>query len=132
MYFNQPGYKSTTRNLDERLPYPHYSNDRFGHGKGESLIFDDGEKGEWTSYSDRFNLWDKEACKRARECVKGFPNGQRQVTGLYWKTWLEGYYNAPVQLHKIYACTDGGGYPIWCFNYDVDIAATLPTKTNEK
>ena len=105
--------------LNEFLPYPHYSSERFSYGKGEQLIFSDGGNGEWTNYSDRFSLWDKEACRRAKESVKELPDSQKQVTGFYWQMWLEGYHDSPVMLHKIWACTDGGGYPIWCFNYDV-------------
>lgn len=120
MFLNRYNSEPIATNLDDRLPYPHYSDDRFSYGKGEKLIFDDGQKGRWTNYSDRFLMWDGEACERANKAVKNLPNSTKQVTGTYFKTWLEGYHGSTVQLHKIWACTDNGGYPIWCFNYDIE------------
>lgn len=115
MYFIPRGVVASA--LEEILPYPTYSSSRFAFGQEPSLIFDDGKEGGTWSDSDRFRLWDSKACARAEARVKNMPH--KRVTALWWQMWLEGYHNAPVQLHKISAYTNMGGYGIWCLNYDV-------------
>jgi hypothetical protein len=105
-------------NKAARLPYPHYSNEQFAFGKGESLIFDDGTGlGDFTNYSDRYCSWDREAYNRASSATK--ERTDKYVSAQYWEDWLASYYEKPVTIHKIWACTDAGGYPIWAFKYTV-------------
>lgn len=92
----------------------------WGTNLGDLLIFDDGKDGQFTNYSDLLFLQDETAYRKAHEIAKDLSHDEK----LYWTKFLEVYYQASVQLHKIWISRNTEDLPTRQFNYDIDYQVT--------
>ena len=107
-----------TNSLEAKLPYAHYTDERFNT---EQLVFDSGdalEKSDYSAYDDRLRSWDWDGYDRGIEEAK--KAGHQPSTAAFFQAMLTAYHQSPVKLKKVYTgCNLSNGYQYWAFLYSV-------------
>lgn len=98
------------RTLDDRMPYPHYSDPTWDTYR---LVYgDEDTKCDGSADSDRLWEWDY---ARAEAAWASVPEAQRN-TPRGVQTYLSAYHNRPVDLVSIHAITNrSNGYTVWSY-----------------
>ena len=104
------------RDLDYRLPDPHYSDSQWDH---EKTVWGQEEPGIHYTYSDRLYEWDTALYHRCQEKTTT-DLGSNVHTPRWMQYFLCLYEGKTVELRHITACCNrANGFPVFCYGYRV-------------
>lgn len=98
-----------------KFEWPFYTDSRF---EKPQTVYSDGKKGTHCEYSDRLIQWDRDGYDRGLKQAN--TSGNKVQTAGWVESYLAGYYQKPVELHRIDAAFNlMSGYPYFVYYYTV-------------